>query len=81
LAARRWPITGADNASSTRAIVLHLLARYVSKAAILTAASPPFRSRIEVQLEFQGLKSERAASGDGFSLGYSTSFKERARGI
>jgi hypothetical protein len=49
--------------------MLHLRARYVSKAAILTLPTRLCRSEIEVPLEFQGLGPQsRRVFGDGFSL-------------
>jgi F-type H+-transporting ATPase subunit delta len=61
--------------------MLHLRARYDSKAAILTIPMPPkHRSKIEVPLEFQGLGSLGAAhGGDGFSLANLTA--KRARSV
>jgi hypothetical protein len=49
--------------------MLHLRARYVSKAAILTLPVRSCRPEIEVPLEFQGLGPLwRRLFGDGFSL-------------
>ena len=56
-------------AAFVAAVVLHLRARYVSKAAIFRGGGRARSSKIEVPLEFQGLGSLGAAySGDGFSL-------------
>jgi hypothetical protein len=57
--------------------MLHLRARYDSKAAILTIPMPQSIGRkIEVPLEFQGLGSLGAAhGGDGFSLASLTAIK------
>jgi hypothetical protein len=58
-----------DKASPYPAVMLHLRARYVSKAAILTLPIRLFRSEIEVPLEFQGFGPlRRRLFGDGFSL-------------
>ncbi|MEO6946246.1 MAG: hypothetical protein ABI150_06615 [Nitrobacter sp.] len=48
--------------------MLHLRARYVSKAAILTLPVRLYRPEIEVPLEFQGLGPPSPHSGDGFFL-------------
>jgi F-type H+-transporting ATPase subunit delta len=56
--------------------VLHLRARYVSKAAIFKGGCYLCPLKIEVPLEFQGLGSLGAAhSGDGFSLASLTPIK------
>jgi hypothetical protein len=51
-----------DRRADHIAVMLHLRARYVSKAAILTMLIRSYRSKIEVPLEFQGLGSLGAAS-------------------
>jgi hypothetical protein len=70
---RFWPILHAgfmvcDTAAPSVALMLHLRARYVSKAAILGVPGPIVPVKIEVSFEFQGLGSLGAARGDGFSL-------------
>ncbi len=55
--------------------MLRACARYVSKAAIFKVAGSSCRSKIQVQLEFQGLKSGAPRRGDGFSLGNLTAQK------
>lgn len=58
-----------DKASPHAAVMLHLRARYVSKAAILTLPVRSYRPEIEVPLELQGLGPLwRRLFGDGFSL-------------
>jgi hypothetical protein len=58
-----------DKASPYALVMLHLRARYVSKAAILTLPIRLCRSEIEVPLEFQGLGPlRRRVFGDGFTL-------------
>ena len=59
-----WCATG----SAISRPMLHLRARYVSKAAILGVPGPIAPVKIEVSFEFQGLGSLGAARGDGFSL-------------
>ncbi|OPH84218.1 hypothetical protein B2M20_02760 [Nitrobacter vulgaris] len=60
--------TPCDKASPHAAVILHLRARYVSKAAILTLPVRSCRPEIEVPLEFQGLGPLwRRLFGDGFS--------------
>ena len=66
---------------SVAAVMLHLRSLYVSKAAIFEDRYFPYRSKIEVPLEFQGLGSLGAAScGDGFSLASLTAIRERVCG-
>jgi hypothetical protein len=70
-----------DAANRALAVVLHLRARYVSKAAIFKDRCCLCPLKIEVPLEFQGLGSLGAAhSGDGFSLANLTPIKERVSG-
>jgi hypothetical protein len=57
-----------DKAAPSAAVMLHLRARYVSKAAILGVPEQIVPVKIEVPFEFQGLGSLGAARGDGFSL-------------
>ncbi|WP_184253386.1 hypothetical protein [Rhodopseudomonas rhenobacensis] len=65
----------AAKTSQAGGVVLHLRARYVSKAAIFTQPVHSYRLEIEVPLEFQGLESLGAACGDGFSLANLTAKK------
>jgi hypothetical protein len=65
---------------SHAAVMLHLRARYVSKAAILTDLHFACRSKIEVPLEFQGLGSLGAASRRRFFPCEFDSTKELFRG-
>jgi len=69
-----------DKASPIRAVMLHLRACYVSKAAILTIPVRLCRSKIEVPLEFQGLGSLGAASWRRFFPCEFDSKKERVSG-
>lgn len=58
-----------DKASPHALVMLHLRARYVSKAAILTSPGRSVSVKIEVPFEFQRVRSIGAAiSGDGFTL-------------
>ena len=77
---RLSPTSTCDKAAAVPAVMLHLRARYVSKAAILTVPAQPCRPKIEVPLEFQGLGSLGAASWRRFFPCEFDSNKERARG-
>ena len=74
---RRWRC---GEASPAAAVMLHLRACYVSKAAILTVPVQVVPTEIEVPLEFQGLGSLGAALWRRFFPCEFDSYKERASG-